>query len=165
MLLLALVAFLTVLGLGALAAVGRSRWQFQESIEAVVLAVIVSGILWTTALLLPPLVSWAAAAVGVSALAFARTARSQQAGVLPLLAALGLAVLCYQFTASVLDLATSTRHFASDTALLLAALDRSVSASGLPPLAAVTSLTIAGALVGQWLGVQSRRSTHCVRNG
>jgi len=155
MLLLALMMVLSAAGVPVLLS--------RKPLSGLILFFSVFGLMWITALLFPPVASWITAALGIFILVFVRTVKEEPTPGLRLTASLVLGALAFHFTLALFDLAMSTREFTSDKALLLAAVERSVSVPNLRPMAALLASTALGAIAGHWLGIQSTKRTDLLR--
>lgn len=147
----------------ALAALPAVPHRLRGLIAELALFLGVLGLLWSTALLLPPPASWLASGAGVLGLTYARAKGRRNVSSLVLLLGLALAAITFHFMLAVLELATSTRQFESSGVMLRAALERSFSPASLTPTTALAVAVAAGAALGQRLAIRSLRNKEAVR--
>jgi hypothetical protein len=157
MLLLAIAVILVALSSAALAAMPSVPRRLQGLVAELAVFLGVLGLLWTTALLAPPPISWLGSGAGVLGFTYARARLGGRARIAPLILGLALVTVTFHFMLALFDLAMSTRHFASDEALLRAAVRRGLSPSSLTPAAPLVLSIVGGGAFGLWLAVKARK--------
>lgn len=157
MLLIALSFVLLAVSSAGLAAVPSLPRRLQGVLAELSLILGVLGLLWVTSLLLPAPANWLGAGAGVLGFAYARAAHGKRENVAPLVLGLALTAITFHFMLALLDVTMSTREFSTDGALLQAAVVHGLSAASLTLAAPFAFSILAGASVGHWLAVRSRR--------
>jgi hypothetical protein len=132
--------------------------------DGIAIGVAIFSILTITALLTPAIVSWIVLAVGVFSLILASTVSARRTRALTILFGLVASLVIFHFSLAAFDVALSTREFASDRELLVAAVDRGLSGECVRETAGTVVVAALGAAAGHLAGLLILRSRQASRH-